>query len=461
VNVVVSNRGPYSFVADGTGNVVPKPAPGGLASSLGPLLTSGAAGDDATWIAAALDEPDRAAARAGIVEAPGIALRLLDIDPALYRMFNDVVANQTLWFLHHGLFDLPRRPRFDQRFVEAWAGFEAVSRTFAEATAESAAEGATVLVQDYQLALVPGVLRELRPDLHVVQFTHIPFCGPNSVQVLPTGAATALCSSMAAVPCGFHAARWAKAYEASAREVLGADAAITPPFVASLGPDPEALAAVLASDEVPAARQELDELVGDRKLLLRVDRIDPSKNIVRGFAAYGRLLEESPEWRERVVFVAKLNASREHLPEYQAYAREVELAVARINERWATSDWEPVVLETSDSYINAIVALARYDVLVVNPIKDGLNLVAKEGPIVNERDGVLCLSPGAGAWDELGSAAVAVHPFDLEQTAGALRAALEMPEPERAERAKRLRVLAGSRTPAAWFDDQLKAAVGR
>jgi trehalose 6-phosphate synthase len=159
--------------------------------------------------------------------------------------------------------------------------------------------------------------------------------------------------------------------------------------------------------------------------------------------------------------VAKLNASREHLPEYQAYAREVELAVARINERWATSDWEPVVLDTSDSYINAIVALARYDVLVVNPIKDGLNLVAKEGPIVNERDGVLCLSHGAGAWDELGSAALAVHPFDLEQTAGALRAALEMSPSERAERAERLRVLAGSRTPAAWFEDQLKAAAGR
>lgn len=461
MNVVVSNRGPYRFVADATGAFVPKPAPGGLASSLGPLLTSGAAGEDAAWIAAALDDDDREAARAGMVEAPGIALHLLDIDPALYRLFNDVVANQTLWFLHHGLFDLPRRPRFDERFVEAWAGFEAVSRMFAEATAESAAEGATVLVQDYQLALVPGVLRELRPDLRVVQFTHIPFCGPNSVQVLPTGPATALCSSMAAVPCGFHAARWASAYEASSREILGTDAAITPPFVASLGPDPDALAAVLASDEAPDARRELDERVGDRKLMLRVDRIDPSKNIVRGFAAFGRLLQESPTWRERVVFVAKLNASREHLPEYQAYTREVELAAARINERWGTRDWEPVILDTSDNYVHAIVALTRYDVLVVNPIKDGLNLVAKEGPLVNERDGVLCLSPGAGAWDELGSAALAVHPFDLEQTAAALRAALEMPATERAERATKLRTLAGSRTPAAWFDDQLKAAAGR
>lgn len=459
MTVIVSNRGPYRFV-EHDGEIVAKPGPGGLASSLRPLLTSGAAGSDAAWIAAALDEGDRAALERGVAEAPGIRLRLLDIDPSVYRLFNDVVSNQTLWFLHHGLFDLARRPRFDHRFREAWAGFETVSRAFADATSEVATDGDVVLVQDYQLALVPGLVRAQRPDLCVIHFTHIPFCGPNSVRVLPDDAASALLTSLAGVPTGFHAARWARAYEASAREVLGSEAAITPSFVAPLGPDPEALRTAAISDTAVGALRDLDELVGDRHLVVRVDRIDPSKNIVRGFAAFDLLLAEHRELRERVVFLAKLNASRETLPEYQAYRSEVELAAARVNERWASGDWQPVVLDPRDAFEHAIAALRRYDVLLVNPIKDGLNLVAKEGPLVNDRDGVLCLSPGAGAWEEMGEPSLPVHPFDIEQTAAMLHTALAMPATERAERATRLRALAAARTPNDWLADQLSVARG-
>jgi trehalose 6-phosphate synthase len=278
------------------------------------------------------------------------------------------------------------------------------------------------------------------------------------VRVLPHDTARALLESLAAVPTGFHATRWAGCYEASAREVLGRDAAISPAFVAPLGPDPDSLKSVASSDAAAAAVRELDELVGDRKLVLRVDRIDPSKNIVRGFLAFDLLLAEHREWRERVVFVAKLNASRETLPEYQAYRTEVEVAAARLNDRWATADWQPVVLDSRDAYAQAIAALTRYDVLVVNPVKDGLNLVAKEGPLVNERDGVLCLSPDAGAWDEMGAAALAVHPFDLDQAAATLHAALAMPSAERADRATRLRAAAAARTPRDWLADQLSAA---
>jgi trehalose 6-phosphate synthase len=452
--VVVSNRGPFRFVEQ-DGALDAQPSPGGLASSLRPLLTSGAAGDEASWIAAAFTDGDRAAARTGVVPASGIALRLLDLDPGLFRLFNDVVSNQVLWFLHHGLFDLPRRPRFDRRFREAWAAFEAVNRAFADAAVEAAPDDAVVLVQDYQLALVPGMVREQRRDVRVVHFCHIPFCGPSSIRVLPTDVAGSLCASLATVPTGFHAARWARSYEASAREVLGADAPVTRPFVAPLGPDAASLARAASSDEAAAAGREL---VGDRALLLRVDRIDPSKNIARGFGVFDVLLTERKTWRERVVFVAKLNASRESIPEYQAYRREVELAADRVNERWATADWQPVVIDARDDYASAVAALARYDVLFVNPIKDGLNLVAKEGPIVNQRDGVLCLSPDAGAWDELGEAALAVHPFDLEQGASCLDTALAMPAAERASRAQRLQALAGARSPTDWLDDQLTVA---
>jgi len=458
MTVVVSNRGPYRFVARAEGGYDLRPGAGGVATALGPLLTSGAAGPGAAWIAAAIGDDDRGAVRAGAVEAPGIALTLLDIEPLEYRRFYDIVSNGTLWFLLHGLFDLPRRPRFDHRFREAWDSYTAVSQAFADAAAAAAREGDVVLVQDYQLALVPGMLRNVRPDLRVVHFTHTAFCGPNSIRVLPTDMATSLCTSMASVPCGFHAARWARAYEASAREMLGAGARIAPTFVAPLGPDADALTTVAGSPETAAASAELAELLGDRRLLLRVDRVDPSKNVVRGFAAFDLLLERRPEWRERVVFVARMNPSRESLAEYLGYRNEVEQAVARVNERWSTPGWQPVVLDTRDDFASTVAALCRYDALLVNPVKDGLNLVAKEGPILNRSDGVLCLSPDAGVWDELGDVALAAHPYDLEQCAATLHTALSMPPEERAARADRLRELAGARSPRDWLADQLTAA---
>ncbi|HUV09399.1 MAG TPA: trehalose-6-phosphate synthase, partial [Acidimicrobiia bacterium] len=290
-----------------------------------------------------------------------------------------------------------------------------------------------------------------------VHFTHTPFCGPNSIRVLPDDIGRSICTSMASVPCGFHSERWARAYAASAQQVLGTDAGAST-FVASLGPDLAALAEVGESEAARAAGIALNEMLGDRSLLLRVDRVDPSKNIVRGFAAFDLALTDFPDLRDRVVFLARLNASRETMPEYLGYRNEVEQAAAQVNDRWGTTDWQPVVLDTRDDFPSTVAALARYDALLVNPVRDGLNLVAKEGPLLNTRDGILCLSPEAGAFDELGSAAIATHPFDLQQTAAAIHSALTMPGPERATRAARLRSLASARTPQDWLDDQVRAA---
>lgn len=455
--IIISNRGPFRFVRDGSGFDV-RPGAGGLASALGPLVVGA---PNTVWIASALGDDDRAAVRAGAAEAPGVDLQLLDVDPGLARLHYDVVSNGVLWFLHHGIFDLPRRPRFDARFHEAWAGYVGVNRMFATRAAELAPDGDAVLVQDYHVGLVPGMLRAMRPDVKVLHFTHTPFCGPSSIRVLPDRVAAELCTSMASVPCGFHTQRWADAYAASLRTVLGADAPIEPTFVAPLGPDPDALASALELPETRVAGDDLDELVGDRQLVLRSDRIDPSKNLVRGFATYDLLLEQRPEWRERVVFVAMFNPSRESLPEYLAYRTETEQAAARVNDRWSTRGWDPVVLDTRDDYARSVAGLARYDVLVVNPLRDGLNLVAKEGPLVNRRAGVLCLSPEAGAYDELHEAALRMHPYDLDQAAGALHAALSMPADERARRAERLRALSRAHHPGTWLAAQLDALGAR
>ena len=454
--MLVTHRGPYRFSERDDGSFEPKRGAGGLVSALLPLVQRDDIGERPSWVAAAIDAGDRAAVAAGAATVPGLDLHLLALDPALHRMHYDVISNAVLWFLHHGLFDLARRPRFDKHLREAWDGYVAVNAAFADVVAQDAPEGEQVLVHDYHLALVPGMVTAVRPDLRVTHFTHTPFCGPNSIRVLPTDMAEAMCTSMGTVTAGFHTRRWAAAYTASAHEMGCAE--ITQPYAAPLGPDPDALAEVAAGDGVARAAAELDELVGDRKLLLRADRTDLSKNIVRGFHVYDALLETRPTWRERVVFVAMLNRSRSNLAEYLAYEQEIDQAAARVNDRWATDDWQPVVVDTRDDYEETVAGFTRYDALLVNPVKDGLNLVAKEGPLVNQRNGVVVLSPEAGAYEELHDAVLPVHPYDIEQGADALHTALVMPDDERVARATALRDLAAVHTPRTWLDELLNQA---
>ena len=449
--IVVSHRGPYRFEANGDGSYASERGAGGVASALGAVIEKSES--DVTWIAAAISEDDISAAKSGSLDDLDIDLRLVALDPELHAMHYDFVSNGVLWFLFHDMFDRIRRPRFDDRFREAWNAYRTVNVAFADATAEAAPDGDVVLVNDYQLSLVGARLRELRPDLRIAHFTHTPFCGPDDMRVLPTYAAEELCAALAGSPAGFHTTRWAKAYAQSAREVLGRKATIAPTFAASLGPDVGALEAVVDGEEAHAAARALEDAVGDRLVIARSDRIEPSKNIVRGFLAYDRLLEARPGLRGRTVFVAMLYPSRQTMPEYLAYANEIEQVVARVNERWETRDWSPILLDERDDFPRSIAAMQRYDVLLVNPIKDGLNLVAKEGPAVNRRDGLLCLSREAGAYEELRTAVIPVHPYDLDDAAGALDRALATPLDERAAIAKRLRKLAIARTPFDWVGD--------
>ena len=448
--IVVTHRGPYQYSRDVDGNLVANRGAGGIVSALSPLLADD---PDTTWIAAAMSEDDRAAGRAGTIGDLDIKLRLLDLDRDQHRMHYEVVANGVLWFLHHGMFDKARRPRFDLRFRDAWQAFVAVNQRFADAVAQSANAGEIVLVQDYQLTLVAGQLRAQRPDLRVVHFTHTPFAGPDDFSLLPTDIGAEICTALASGPAGFHTGRWADSYRQSARIALGRGASVPPPFVASLGPDVDALEEIAGSPAARAAAATLADAVGDRLVIARTDRIEPSKNIVRGFLAFDRLLEARPGLRGRVVFVAMVYPSRQGLAEYLAYENEVEQAVARVNDRWATRDWVPILLDDRDDYARSIAGMQRYDVLLVNALRDGLNLVAKEGPVVNRRDGVLLLSPETGAYDELQDAAIAVHPYDIEQCAGVLDDALSMPLDERALRATKLRALATMRSPADWLAD--------
>jgi trehalose 6-phosphate synthase len=281
--------------------------------------------------------------------------------------------------------------------------------------------------------------------------------------MLPTAVGTELLAAMAGFgACGFHTERWATAYR-QGLALLGPDGhgggQPGPTFVSPLSTDADRLRSSAADPSVAVALARIEEQIGgsERQVIVRVDRMELSKNLLRGFWAFEELLERQPHRRERVVFVALAYPTRQGLPEYLAYQNEVESTVARINQQWATPGWTPIVLEVEDDYQRSLAALSRYDVLLVNPVRDGLNLVAKEGPLINTRHGVLALSREAGAFDELGTAALEVNPFDVSGTAAVLAEGLDMDEGQRAFRSNELQKVILSRRPADWLNDQLHA----
>lgn len=454
--VVVSNRGPVTFQIDDAApdGVTARRGAGGLVSGLGPQVH----GTDAIWIAAAMTDGDRRIAERGTTTAEGYRVRLVDIDPERWTTFYDRVCNEALWFAHHGLFDPVYDPAWPLGWVEtAWQAYRDVNEAFADVVVDEAPPDAVVLVQDYHLCLLADRVRAARPDLALVHFSHTPFATPTSVRMLPDVVRRELLEGMTAHDaCGFHSARWERDFHDGAD-----DAGVERPrtFVSPLAPDPGDLASSASSAAAQDARRELDELVGDRAFLVRVDRIELSKNVLRGFLAYEALLEADPDRRGRVVFGAFVYPSRQGVAAYDRYARAVRERVATINERFGTVDWTPILYDDADDYPRSVAALSRADVVVVNPIRDGLNLVAKEAVLLSDREVQLVLSPEAGAWAELGGRGVwAADPFDVGATAAAIGAALDASPEERHRRFAELHAVSTARTPAHWFADQLAAA---
>jgi len=324
------------------------------------------------------------------------------------------------------------------------------------------APDAVVLFQDYHLYVAPALVRERCPAARLAQFVHIPWVGPQAWSALPPRIARAVHEGLLACDSvGFHAERWRSAFVASSSVLLGrGDEARASSHVNPVAVDAEALADVAAQEAV-LERERLLLATRPERLILRVDRTDPAKNAVAGFAAFGRLLQRRPDLHGHVGMLALLDPSRQSIPAYADYRRALEAAAAAVNTAYETTGWSPVQLSIRDDFPSSVAAYKQYDVLLVNSVMDGLNLVAKEAPLVNTRDGVLVLSRSTGAWEELGEWAIGVDPDDVDATSRALEQALTLPQAERAARAARIRarVLAGD--PTAWADTELAALDAR
>ncbi|NEB03798.1 trehalose-6-phosphate synthase [Streptomyces sp. SID13726] len=449
--LVASNRGPVSYDVGEDGSLNAKRGGGGLVSGLSAIGPEAGA----LWVCSALSDGDREAVRRGVGED---GVRMLPIPADVHADAYNGIANSVLWFVHHLLYQTPLEPAFDAEFRRQWASYETYNRAFAEALAEEAAEGAAVLVQDYHLCLVPGMLRELRPDLRISHFSHTPWAPVDYFRMLPDDIADRLLRGMlGADRLGFLTRRWADAFTACCAEFTGG-LGETLVGVHGLGADADFLRERSHRADVEERMAALREEIGEgRRTVVRVDRTELSKNIVRGLLAYRRLLESRPEWRERVVHVAFAYPSRQDLAVYRDYTAEVQRLADEINSAYGTPGWTPVVLHVKDDFARSLAAYRLADVALVNPIRDGMNLVAKEVPVVSDEGCALVLSREAGAYEELGEDAITVNPYDIEQTARALHEALTMPAGERAERAKKLTAAATALPPAQWFLEQLNA----
>jgi trehalose 6-phosphate synthase len=467
--VLVSNRGPVSYDDDGS----VKRGTGGLVTA----LTGLASHRDAIWIASAMTPQDvevtrEHGGRPFEVEAPEggtYHVRFVESDDEAYDRFYNIFANPMLWFIQHYLWDQSNAPDIRRHEVEAFSeGYNVVNSDLAGAVLEEidGQDEPVVMVHDYQLYTLPAMVRAERPDVFLHHFVHIPWTQSDAWRVLPSRSRDEIYKGLLANDIiGFHTRSYVHNFLDGCRELLELEVDYRRSIVHHprgetwvraypLGIDAERLRRVASSAAIANYEREL--LARRREhLIIRVDRADLSKNVLRGFTAFDIFLQQHPDFRERVTFIAHLQPSRQDVPEYQEYLERIEALVAVVNHRHGTTDWMPIDLRVYENFHEAVARYKHFDLLIVNSLFDGMNLVAKEAPAVNTRDGVLILSENTGAHEELGDCALSVNPFDIEEQANTIHRALVMSPEERRIRADRLRELIDRTDPGTWIDEQL------
>ena len=417
-----------------------------MATALRGLLAQ----NDVTWIANAMTDEDRVVAGE---EQHGTILLAQDVEE--YARFYNVVANPLLWFVQHRLWNLAFTPDFDH---DAWASYVSVNATMARAVIDELdrSPDAFVFFHDYHLYLAPAIVRRERPDARMSHFVHIPWPESDAWTVLPQRIRRDVFAGLLANDVvGFHTDRWRRNFLRGCADVLDAkvdgnvvehDGRRTLVSAHPIGIDVAEFDA-LANDDTVLAREREIEATRPELLVVRVDRTDPSKNVVRGLRAFGLMLERHPELRGRTRMLALLDPSRQDIPEYAEYVAAIEREAAALG--------DAVDLRVGDDFARSVAAYKQFDVLLVNAVFDGLNLVSKEAPYVNTHDGAVVLSENAGSHEELAQWALSVNPFDVSGQADALYSALTMDAGERRRRLEAIRAHVRDHDVTAWGEAQL------
>ncbi len=467
--LLVSNRGPVTYGPGGEAHR----GTGGLVTALIGLARY----REVTWVASAMTDEDvlqaeRHDGRPFPVRTPEgdeYHVKFVASDPEAYDRFYNIIANPMLWFTQHYLWDLSNAPAIRRHETEAFEfGYNVVNEDLARAVLEEieGVENPVVMVHDYHLYTLPGLVRRERPDAFLHHFVHIPWSQPDSWRVLPSMIRREIYDGILANDIvGFHTRSYRRSFLQCCVDLMGYPADFEAGTVhvgdrdvwVRAYPLPIDAHAVEAVAGRPRVREFEEELLRRRRdhLILRVDRADLSKNVLRGFTAFDVFLEQHPEFREKVTFIAQLMPSRTDVAEYAEYLERIEAIVAVVNHRHGSPDWMPIQLKLRDDLEEAVAAYKHYDVLIVNAMFDGMNLVAKEGPMVNQRGGVSILSENTGAHEELGECALSVNPFDIQALADSIHAALTMAPDERRSRLEGLKAIVTARDPGDWVDEQL------
>lgn len=472
--LIASNRGPISIVKNENGEITHKRGSGGLVTALVGLANT----TSLTWVACAMS-PEDAEWKQGVICDPDnnceLKIHFVDPSPEEYDGYYNHIANPLLWFLQHSMWDVPRAPVIDQNTWNAWEkGYKAVNQQFAREIAsqvKTMKKPVLIMLQDYHLYLAARYLKKyLRgQDVTISLFVHIPWPGPEYWGILPKKMRQEILDGLAAVDLlgfqtqedGLNFIRTCENYLPNSKVSYrkGNIQYRSHPTVIRDYPisiDVNALKSLARTQEVDEYEWKISRQVGDRKMIVRVDRLEPSKNIIRGFQAYELLLKLHPEYENQVTFMAFLTPSRTDVEEYQTYLDEIMVTVGRINAFYGNSEWEPIRLMVGENYPKAIAAMKMYDVLLVNSITDGMNLVAKEGPMVNRKDGVLILSERAGAKQQLAKGSLVISPFDIFETQNAFHTALTLTSEKKKECISSLREIIEREDINYWLQSQME-----
>ena len=472
--VLASNRGPIQYELTAEGKLVPKRGSGGVVAA----LSSVQGHLPFVWVCTPMTKGDLCVANGdlghGVLDGDGCRptnLEFVVLSADTYRKYYDVISNGILWFFHHYMLDLSREQCVGDSIAEAWdSGYTRANRAFAEKVVEvsSRRDGRpVVLIQDYHLLLTPRMVKEWMPYAVVEYFSHIPWPEPRYWQMLPPWMSRAIFNGLLGADiAGFQTPQDGANFLSACGEVVPGAAVDLEAGEAyfeghscrvrsyPISVDPAELRRTLRSPEGRGFIERLRTLAGE-KTIVRVDRIEPTKNLVQGFRAFELLLERNPDLLGKTRLLAFLVGCRERLSVYRRYRREVLDIIEQVNARFGTEGWRPIEVFLENNYVQALAGLSLYDVLLVNPIIDGMNLVAKEGPAVNTRNGVLVLSSAAGAYRQLKEGALSVAPSDLEGTVQALEQALRMPLRERKRLAQLLRQAVEQEDIRLWVELQL------